>query len=246
MATRGTNHDSFRARPAKAALPPFGSAVAASIVVLLAASLLYANPPRVIEELSGKVVSVADGDTVTVLVIREQVKVRLEGIDARQSKQSFGTRSKQALAEMVFGKTVTVGKTGNNRYRRPLGLIVVDGVDVVIVVIVVDVNAKRVEDGWAWHYKQCSRDGRLAALEVETRQAKRGLWAAPAPQAPWEFRAKQRVPKSGLESDGTPLTDWLNVPFGVRHNSTCEHFGQTKRGRSCGPDEGKSCGKFGG
>lgn len=53
-----------------------------------------------------------------------------------------------------------------------------------------------------------------------------------------EFRARQRAPRPVPEtSDGTPLTYWLNVSSGVRHNSTCEHFGQTKRGRSCGPDE---------
>ena len=45
----------------------------------------------------GKVVSVADGETVTVFVNREQVKVKLDGIDSPESKQSFGTRSKQAL-----------------------------------------------------------------------------------------------------------------------------------------------------
>ena len=119
----------------------------AAVVALVAASQLYAQPPRIVEELTGKVVSIADGDTVTVLVNQEQIKVRLEGIDAPESRQSFGTRSKQALSEMVFGEKVTVGKTGADRYGRTLGMIVVDGVDV---------NAKMVENGWAWHYKQGS------------------------------------------------------------------------------------------
>jgi len=126
----------------------------------------------------------------------------------------------------------------NDHYRRTLGRIVVDGVDV---------NAKMVENGWAWHYKQYSNDSRLAELEVEARQAKRGLWADPSPLAPWEFRARQRAPKPGSKSsDGKQLTYWLNASSGVRHNSTCEHYGQTKQGRNCGPDEGRPCGKCGG
>jgi endonuclease YncB( thermonuclease family) len=49
------------------------------------------------ETLSGCVVGITDGDTITVLVERQQVKVRLADIDAPESKQAFGTRSKQAL-----------------------------------------------------------------------------------------------------------------------------------------------------
>ena len=205
---------------------------------LLTATLACAEQPRFVDELQGKVVSVADGDTVTVLVNKEQVRVRLEGIDAPESNQSFGARAKQALSGLVFGKTVTVKKTGTDRFGRTLGVIMVGDTDA---------NAKMIEDGWAWHYKQYNKENRLAQLEDAARQAKRGLWADPSPLAPWEFRARQRAPRAVPESsDETPLTYWLNVSSGVRHNSTCEHFGQTKRGRSCGPDEGRPCGRCGG
>jgi len=111
----------------------------------------------------------------------------------------------------------------------------------------VDANSKMIEGGWAWHYKQYNKESRLAELEVAARQAKRGLWAAPSPFSPWEFRARQRAPKPDSESsDGKPLTYWLNVSSGVRHNSTCEHYGMTRQGRSCGPDDGRACGKCGG
>lgn len=48
------------------------------------------------ETITGKVVSVYDGDTVTILDGTAQVKVRLEGIDTPETKQSFGTKAKQA------------------------------------------------------------------------------------------------------------------------------------------------------
>jgi endonuclease YncB( thermonuclease family) len=50
------------------------------------------------------------------------------------------------------------------------------------------VNAKLVEDGWAWHFKKYNSDERLAKLEETARTAKRGLWADEAPLAPWDFR----------------------------------------------------------
>ena len=49
--------------------------------------------------LTGKVVGVHDGDTLTLLVNEKQYKVRLDGIDAPELGQDFGTRAKQALSK---------------------------------------------------------------------------------------------------------------------------------------------------
>ena len=59
--------------------------------------------------IDGRVVSVADGDTVTVLdADKVQHKIRLSGIDAPEKAQAFGNRSKESLSDLVFSKTVTV------------------------------------------------------------------------------------------------------------------------------------------
>lgn len=83
-------------------------------MILLFAGILFAAPPKVVESLSGEVIGVTDGDTITVLVNKQSIKVRLEGVDAPEFRQSFGAKSKQALSEMVFGKTVTINKTGED------------------------------------------------------------------------------------------------------------------------------------
>lgn len=57
------------------------------------------------ETLTGKVVSIADGDTLTLLVDREQIKVRLEGIDAPEKSQPYGDKAKQELSRLAFGKS---------------------------------------------------------------------------------------------------------------------------------------------
>lgn len=58
----------------------------------------------------GKVVGISDGDTITVLVNKKPIKIRLEGIDAPEAKQSFGNRSKQARSDLVFGKQFNIKK----------------------------------------------------------------------------------------------------------------------------------------
>lgn len=206
---------------------------AAATILLLFVGLAVAAPPKVVEEIRCTVIGVTDGDTITVLVNKETVKVRLEGIDAPESGQSYGIKSKQALSDTVFGKTVTVKKTGTDRYGRTIGIVVVGNIDA---------NAKLVEDGWAWHFKKYNDEQRLAKLEEAARKAKLGLWADEQPLAPWDYRARQRTPRAVPKTAASNALYWLNTSSGVRHNERCEHFRKTKKGRLCGPNEGKACG----
>lgn len=133
--------------------------------------------------LVGNVVGVHDGDTLTLLTAdKVQIKVRLEGIDAPESKQPFGTRSKEALSALVFGKTATIRQMGQDRYRRTLGRVFVEGRDV---------NLAMVQSGLAWRYVKYSGDPALIAAEQEARVARRGLWADPQPVPPWEWRKRK-------------------------------------------------------
>ena len=92
---------------------------------VLAISLAQAGP------ITGKVVGVSDGDTITVLTpAKESVKVRLYGIDAPESKQAFGARAKQELSGLVFGKAVRVEVVDKDRYGRTVGRVFVGDVDV--------------------------------------------------------------------------------------------------------------------
>lgn len=134
-------------------------------------------------DLSGEVVAVQDGDTLDVLVELRPVRVRLAQIDAPEKKQAFGTKSRQALAAMVFRKQVVVVTDGRDRYGRVIGTVFVNGVDV---------NAKMVSEGMAWAYSRYVKDKALYALESEARVARRGLWFDPAPVAPWEWRRSKR------------------------------------------------------
>jgi endonuclease YncB( thermonuclease family) len=137
-------------------------------------------------DITGYVVGVADGDTITVLdADKVQHKIRLTGIDAPEKKQPFGNRSKQSLSDMVFNKTVTVETDKRDRYGRELGKVLAGSKDV---------NLEQVRTGFAWHYKayertQSATDRQAYAdAENEAKAAKRGLWVDVDPTPPWEWR----------------------------------------------------------
>jgi endonuclease YncB( thermonuclease family) len=137
-------------------------------------------------ELRGRVVSVADGDTVTVLDnSNTQYKIRFNGIDAPESKQDFGQVSKRHLSDLVFGKDVTVRWSKKDKYGRIVGTVFVGGTNV---------NLEQLRAGLAWYYRQYASDvpqeNRQAyeRAEADARAAKIGLWQQPNPQPPWEFR----------------------------------------------------------
>jgi endonuclease YncB( thermonuclease family) len=138
------------------------------------------------ETFQGRVVGVADGDTITVLdADNTQHKVRLSGIDAPEKAQAYGQRSKQSLSGLVFGKSVVVETTKRDRYGREVGKVLADGLDV---------NLEQVNRGLAWHYKAYQREqppaDRTTYSEAEqaAREARTGLWQDPEPVPPWEFR----------------------------------------------------------
>jgi endonuclease YncB( thermonuclease family) len=136
--------------------------------------------------ITGQVVGVADGDTITVLdADKVQHKIRLAGIDAPEKKQPFGNRSKESLSDMVFDKTVNVETEKRDRYGRQIGKVLVNGQDV---------NLVQVERGMAWFYRQYQReqspnDRKLyEGAEDSAKAARRGLWRDVDPVPPWDFR----------------------------------------------------------
>lgn len=134
---------------------------------------------------SAKVVKVSDGDTITVLTQnKESIKVRLYGIDAPETKQDFGKASKQYLSNLIAGRIVEVKSNGQDRYGRVLGTIYLDNADI---------NAKTVEEGYAWAFVKYSKI--YAAQQSRAMKNKAGLWRQKDPQAPWDFRKAKKKQK---------------------------------------------------
>jgi len=93
----------------------------AALVLFLAGNLNAST-------LQGKVVHVADGDTITVLdATNTQHKIRLQGIDAPEKAQAFGQKSKQSLHRLVHSKQVSVEYQKKDKYGRTVGKVVING-----------------------------------------------------------------------------------------------------------------------
>lgn len=154
-------------------------------------ALLLCSQSAMADTITGKVVSVADGDTITLLdATNMQHRIRLAQIDAPETahgknkpSQPFGNDSKQSLASLTFGKVVTASCGDTDRYGRFVCGITVDGLDV---------NREQVRRGMAMVYEKYATDRTLYSNQKTAQAAKLGVWAEESPTPPWEWRKAQK------------------------------------------------------
>ncbi|MGZ8257234.1 MAG: thermonuclease family protein [Gallionella sp.] len=156
------------------------------IKIALLASLLF-SPLTMADTITGKVVRIADGDTITVLdEQRQQHRIRFAQIDAPETShgknkptQAFGEKSKQSMADMVFGKVVRADCATTDRYGRSVCTVFVGGLDT---------NLEQVKRGMAMVYRQYAHDAAYYRAEDEARAARIGVWSEANPTPPWQWR----------------------------------------------------------
>ena len=152
----------------------------------LSIALFFIVINQVHADLNGKIVKVIDGDTVDILTPEKQkIRVRLLDIDAPESRQAYGNASKKYLASLIAGKSVFVKENKKDIYQRTLGTIYLEQINI---------NAKMVENGfaWAYRYKGVVNNNNMLKLESKAKQNKKGLWKDKHPIAPWEFRYRNK------------------------------------------------------
>ena len=133
-------------------------------------------------DFTGKVITVHDGDTITVQIGDRRERVRLFGIDAPERGQAYGNVARKALASRVSGRVVRIVDHGRDSYGRLVGGVFL-GAD--------DVNAELVQQGLAWVFRRYSQDAAMLGYEVAAKAAGRGLWREAHPVPPWEWRGRQ-------------------------------------------------------
>ncbi len=164
------------------------------LALVFAGALLH--PPAAPAEsrrIVGKVVSVADGDTLTVAPEGAgRVKVRLYGIDAPEVRhketpgQPFGQNARRALRALTLGRNVAVAIVDIDAHDRAVGVVYESGVDI---------NLAMVREGWAWAYRRylsAPYASEYLDAEREARAKHCGLWQQPNPSPPWEYRRRAR------------------------------------------------------
>ena len=186
----------LQAKHIQAVLTLFGQAspkqkLAAAVVLLTAVLGWWFGTSASHDTIQGKVIAVADGDTVTVQdVAMSQHRIRMAFIDAPEKAQPHGDEAKQHLSGQVLGQTVIVDVIEKDRYGRTVGRVRLAGADI---------NYEMVRQGLAWHYtqyakKQASSDyARYQQAQKLAEQQGTGLWQQTNPTPPWDFRQQKRA-----------------------------------------------------
>jgi endonuclease YncB( thermonuclease family) len=162
------------------------------IYAALIAAFFYS---AVAQTITGDVIGIADGDTITILEAQNGIKtprkIRIGGIDAPEKSQAFGTASKQALSDLAYKRSATAECRDTDRYGRSICVVRVNGVDI---------GLRQIETGMAWHYRkyastQPREEAAAYSLSEELARSKgAGLWrdvaSAAPPIPPWEWRTR--------------------------------------------------------
>lgn len=152
------------------------------------------NPDNTIakpgNEISGTVVSIADGDSFTIVDQTDQrLVIRLQGIDAPEKDQISGKDAKRALERMISKQDIVVLVDKKDQFKRFVGIAKIGETDV---------GLEMIKQGYAWHFKRYQKEQSkanrdlYANAEITARSNQLGLWRDPDPTPPWEFRKSKQ------------------------------------------------------
>ena len=200
----------------------FRSKKVASWFLLLACSVIAVSAQE--RTLTGRVVAVSDGDTITILDENNvKHKVRIRAIDAPERFQEYGANAKEHLSTIVYDQTVIVTVEGQDEYGREVGKVMVGDLDVGLAMI---------DAGWAWYFKENEKEWAkevrklYSDREHKSRKVRVGLWVADSPVAPpWKYRkSNPSLPYDDLgdprESNGVAGTPESTPPASSTPSST--------------------------
>jgi len=174
-----------------------------------------------IDQLTGFIVGITDGDTI-VMVDRQdqQFKIRLAEIDAPERRQPYYQKSRQMLAALAFQKNAIVTVVDTDQYGRLVGRVAVGDLDV---------NAEMIRRGGAWAYRKYLRDPSLLDVEQAARVAQLGLWALPEAERvpPWEWRRNRRDVSAETPSADCRIKGNISSNGRIYHVPGSTHYDQT-------------------
>lgn len=129
----------------------------------------------------GSVVSIHDGDTLTVLAEHgEKVRVRLYGVDCPELAQAFGPEAKNFTVAIVQGHQVRLEPHDRDDYGRIVAVVYVGETNL---------NKELLRNGYAWWYRHYApTEAEFALLERQAQWSKRGIWSEKKPEPPWSWR----------------------------------------------------------
>ncbi|MFM9839170.1 MAG: thermonuclease family protein [Cyclobacteriaceae bacterium] len=153
--------------------------IAFAILGLLMSSMVWAR-----EVISGKVLTVIDGNTLEVTTTENEIyKILLFGIDSPELGQEFGEKAKRYLEKLILDKNVSVEIQGKDRLGNRLGIILIEGEDP---------RMQLLQEGLAWTAERQPIQ-EFETIKEKAREKGKGLWKEQEPTPPWVYRRQQTM-----------------------------------------------------
>ncbi len=161
---------------------PLASMLFGLAPLVLALSLLCSSSlPAVAGTFRAKVVSVTDGDTLTVMHDGAKERLILFGVDCPELAQDFGPQAKKFTDDCCYNQIVSIEDRGRDPRGRTIAIVSLPNGSIL--------NQQLVRQGLAWWSdKFAPDDAQLKQLHLAAQSSHTGLWAAPNPIPPWIFR----------------------------------------------------------
>jgi endonuclease YncB( thermonuclease family) len=169
--------------PPRPTAPPAPPAVSQPVPPLSAEPLPAEQQPVLV----GTVTKVIDGDTVKVQLSSGPISVRFDSIDAPETNQPWGREAQAELSRLLDGQVVDLDVRSQDRYERLVATVYLGDQNV---------NSWMVQRGHAWAYREYLYEPAYCYLEAAARAGHAGLWSQSAPNAPWEWRKREREPST--------------------------------------------------
>lgn len=155
--------------------------------VLIAIALTLMSTAACAETLTGRVVDIADGNTLTLLVGRQPYKIQIAAIDAPERHQAWGDQSKTNLSRLTLNRTAVANCSRLERWDHQACHVTVNGIDI---------GLQQIKEGMAWwvrqdtHTQSAEDQSAYESAELMAKMRRMGLWGATNPVPPWEFRGR--------------------------------------------------------
>jgi endonuclease YncB( thermonuclease family) len=149
--------------------------------LLLCLLLLLPTPTVTGAEFVARVLTVHEGDRLTIHHQGRKDMVHLRDVDCPELKQPYGKQAKHATAAYIGNREVVVRDLKQDRQgRMTADILLLDGRQIA---------HELVKEGLAWVQPGGSGNQTLKDLEELAKAARTGLWADPNPVPPWKWKS---------------------------------------------------------
>ena len=177
---------------------------------------------------AAEVLSIGDGDTLTVIEGNRRIKVRLACIDAPETSQSpYGTTARQALKSLLpVGTDITLRVKATDHFGRTVAEVIRSGSNI---------NQSLVERGNAFVYWQyiggCDRQT-YSQHETSARLKGIGVWSVPGGiERPWDYRQSRQSNSKRKRYRCKDISSWSAAQELLRQGHS--YLDRDKDGEAC-------------